>query len=188
MPRSAQDAGRVRERESRIVLSAREIAESDGWPAVTVRRLADAVGVSQPILYRHFPGGRDDIVARVVIDGYTELAAAMDVSHAEGRALPALVAAYLDFARDHPAVYEAMASAHSSVVFAADDTPAVLRRGFRMLENAVGGADARDRAVRAELLWSALHGISQLDAHGRLDPDLDARRSTAVVDLFERRG
>ncbi|SFR32534.1 regulatory protein, tetR family [Microbacterium azadirachtae] len=188
MPRSAQDAERIRERDARIVRSAREIAESEGWPAVTVRRLADAVGVSQPILYRHFPGGRDDIVARVVVDGYAELAEAMDVAADGADRLRALVSAYLDFARTHPAVYEAMASARSSVVFAAEETPAVLRRGFRLLEDAVGGADARERAVRAELLWSMLHGVSQLDAHGRLDAELDEVRGAAMVALFERRG
>lgn len=186
MPRSPQAAERVRERESRIVRSAREIAEGEGWAAVTVRRLADAVGVSQPILYRHFPGGRDDIVARVVVDGYAELAAAMDVPGEGERTLAALIGAYLDFARTHPAVYEAMASARSSVVFASDETPAVLRRGFQLLENAVGGADARERALRAELLWSTLHGVSQLDAHGRLDAALDEGRSAAIVALFER--
>ncbi|WP_336649024.1 TetR/AcrR family transcriptional regulator [Microbacterium sp. MMO-10] len=187
MARSAQDAERVRERESRIIRSARELAESEGWPAVTVRRLAAAVGVSQPILYRHFPGGREDIVGRVVVEGYAELAAAMDVPDDRGSILPALVSAYLDFAREHPAVYEAMASARSSVVFAAEETPEELRRGFRMLELAVGGTDARDRAVRAELLWSTLHGLSQLDAHARLDAALEDDRTAAIVALFDRR-
>lgn len=186
MPRSAQDSERVRERESRIVRTTREIAEREGWSAVTVRRLADAIGVSQPILYRHFPGGRDDIVGRVVVDGYAELAAAMDVRGDGADALPALIAAYLTFAREHPAVYEAMASARSSIVFASDETPAALRRGFELLERAVGGADAAERAVRAELLWSTLHGISQLDAHGRLDAALDGRREDAVAELFAR--
>lgn len=187
MPRSAQDSERVRERESRIVRTTREIAEREGWPAVTVRRLADAVGVSQPILYRHFPGGRDDIVGRVVVDGYAELAAAMEAADGRPDRLPALVAAYLAFARENPAVYEAMASARSNIVFASDETPEVLRRGFELLERAVGGADARERAVRAELLWSTLHGISQLEAHDRLDAQLDGLREAAVATLFARR-
>ncbi len=187
MPRSAQDSQRVRERESRIISATREIAEHEGWAAVTVRRLADAVGVSQPILYRHFPGGRDDIVGRVVVDGYAELAAAMEAADTGSDPLPAVVAAYLAFAREHPAVYEAMASARSSIVFASDETPEILRRGFGLLERAAGGADARERAVRAELLWSTLHGISQLGAHDRLDPELDGLREGAVAALFARR-
>ncbi|MCI0157134.1 WHG domain-containing protein [Leifsonia shinshuensis] len=153
---------------------------------MTVRRLADAIGVSQPILYRHFPGGRDDIVGRVVVDGYAELAEAMAASDDGLATLPGLIGAYLDFARTHPAVYEAMASARSSIVFASAETPAILRRGFALLEQVVGGSDARERAVRAELLWSTLHGISQLDAHGRLDAVLDGLREEAVAALFAR--
>ena len=186
MPRSAQETERIRERELRIVGTARQIAEQDGWSAVTVRRLADAIGVSQPILYRHFPGGRDEIVERVVIDGYTELAAAMRVPGDGADTLPALVAAYLAFAREHPAVYEAMASARTGIVFASSETPAILREGFGMLERAVGGESDRDRAVRAELLWSTLHGISQFAAHDRLDAALDDVREDAVAALFAR--
>ncbi|WP_348789286.1 TetR/AcrR family transcriptional regulator [Leifsonia sp. NPDC080035] len=186
MPRSAQDSERFVEREARIIRTTREIAEREGWPAVTVRRLAEEIGVSQPILYRHFPGGRDDIVGRVVMAGYAELATAMEVGGDGPGALPALIAAYLDFARAHPSTYEAMASARSGIAFASDDTPEVLRRGFELLTRAVGGVDARDRAVRAELLWSTLHGISQLAAHGRLDADLDGEREEAVASLFRR--
>lgn len=188
MARSAQEAERFREREVRIVATAREIAEREGWAAVTVRRLSDAVGVSQPILYRHFTGGRDEIVARVVIQGYADLADAMRSPGTEGAAdaLPRVIASYLAFARAHPSVYEAMSTARTSVVFAASDTPAVLREGFGMLEQAVGGVDARDRTVRAELLWSLLHGASQLAAHDRLDPRLDAVREGAIAELFTR--
>jgi len=190
MARSAQEAERFRDREARIVATAREIAEQDGWPAVTVRRLADAIGVSQPILYRHFPGGRDEIVARVVVQGYSDLA---DVMRSPGSdddpatALPRLISGYLRFARERPAVYEAMSTAHTSVVFASTETPAILREGFAMLERAVGGDDERDRAVRAELLWSLLHGASQFAAHDRLDPALDDVREAAIAQLFLRR-
>ena len=186
MPRSAQDSERFVEREARIIRTTREIAEREGWPAVTVRRLADEIGVSQPILYRHFRGGRDDIVARVVMEGYEDLATAMASDGDGPDALPALIASYLEYAREQPSTYEAMASARSSIVFASDETPEVLRRGFEMLARAVGGVDDKDRAVRAELLWSTLHGISQLAAHGRLDADLDDVREAAVAALFGR--
>jgi len=190
MARTAQEAERFRDREVRIVETAREIAEHDGWPAVTVRRLADAIGVSQPILYRHFPEGRDEIVARVVIQGYADLADVMRSPVADedpAAALPRLIAGYLRFARAHPAVYEAMSTARTSVVFASTDTPATLREGFAMLERAVGGTDEHDRAVRAELLWSLLHGASQFAAADRLDPALDDVREEAIAGLFSQR-
>ena len=57
-------------RRDRIVQAAREIAEGDGWPAVTVRRLADTIGFSQPVLYGHFPDGRDGIIRAVALAGF----------------------------------------------------------------------------------------------------------------------
>lgn len=185
MARSAQDAVRFREREALIVERARRIAETEGWPAVTVRRLAEAIGFSQPILYRHFPGGRDEIVDRIVIDGYTELAIAIGSPEAEREQLLAhVIAGYLAFAAQHPAVYEAMSSARTGFDFAAAETPAVLRDGFAIVARAAGGRDDAERTVRAELLWSLLHGVSGLSAGGRLDPSLDGERERAIAALF----
>ena len=39
------------EREHRIIAAARMIAEREGWNAVTIRRLADQIQYSQPVLY-----------------------------------------------------------------------------------------------------------------------------------------
>jgi hypothetical protein len=50
------------ERHSLILAVARELAEAEGWEAVTTRRLAERVEYSQPVLYSHFKG-KDAIVA-----------------------------------------------------------------------------------------------------------------------------
>ena len=67
----------IADRSRAIVDAARRVAETEGWPAVTVRRLADEIGFSQPILYRCFPGGRDEIVEHVMIDGFLEMGAVL---------------------------------------------------------------------------------------------------------------
>jgi AcrR family transcriptional regulator len=38
-----------------IITAARQMAEAEGWDAVTIRRLADRIDYSQPVLYSHFP-------------------------------------------------------------------------------------------------------------------------------------
>jgi hypothetical protein len=72
--------------------------------------------------------------------------------------------AYLDFAAAHPRVYEAMFSLPSGLAFAADDTPEPLRHAFSGLSNVFPDADG----TRAEVAWSALHGLATLQASGRL--------------------
>lgn len=68
---------RERERAQRhrlIVTAARELAEAEGWEAVTTRRLAERVEYSQPVLYSHF-SGKEAIVEAVALDGFDELTA-----------------------------------------------------------------------------------------------------------------
>jgi AcrR family transcriptional regulator len=173
-PTRAQLARRRRER--RIVEEARAIAEADGWAAVTVRRLADAIGFSQPVLYGHFADGRDGIVRAVALDGFERMA-----SQLEGADGVAEVAArYLSFARDNPAAYEAMFSMPIDLAFGTDATPTSLRRSFAAIERAVS-PDADDRETEAELLWATLHGIAELGRHHRLRPSHAENRIAALV-------
>lgn len=172
------------EREERIVAAVRRIAEDEGWTAVTVRRLADVIGFSQPVLYKHFPRGREEMVERVVLDGFSRLLDDLEEasSASSDDALPRVVDAYLRFARCNAAVYQAMSTALTSIVFAAEQTPQVLRDGFEVMRRSAGGG--ADATVRAELLWSMLHGVSELERHERLDPALDEARMDEIVRLF----
>jgi len=105
---------RERERAARrrlIVTTARKLAEADGWDAVTTRRLSTEIEYSQPVLYKHFTG-MEQIADAVAIDGFGEIADVMRAArlHAgtAADALARIAHAYLDFARDNPAVYDAM--------------------------------------------------------------------------------
>jgi AcrR family transcriptional regulator len=62
------------DRERLIVATARELAEQQGWDAVTTRRLAERIEYSQPVLYSHFRGKRE-IIGAVALQGATEMAA-----------------------------------------------------------------------------------------------------------------
>jgi AcrR family transcriptional regulator len=160
-------AQRVAERRQQILDAARAMAEADGWAAVTSRRLADAIGYTQPVLYGHFPGGKTEIMRTVALAGFTELAAAMQAAIAGRAGLQAVAAvadAYLDFAAAHPSLYEAMFHLPIDARFAQDDAEAELRSGF----NALGAALGTDDGTATELLWSALHGMSLLERAGRM--------------------
>ncbi len=170
---------RVRERRQRhelIVATARELAEQEGWEAVTTRRLAERVEYSQPVLYSHFTN-KDAIVRAVAIEGFAELGAglrqarlAAPAAPATATAMRAVAEAYLNFAATRPALYDSMFSMPTDIPFASGDlTPQPLRDAFAEFVEAVTPlAAGRDVEVCAEVMWSALHGLATLTRRGRL--------------------
>lgn len=172
---------RAVERRQRILEVARTAAEADGWAAVTSRRLADAIGYTQPVLYSHFPGGKTEIMRTVALSGFTELAAATRaaVGRRTGpRAVAAVASAYLDFGQAHPALYEAMFQLPLDARWAQDDTEAELRAAFDAI-----AAVLDDDETATEVLWSALHGMSLLERSGRMRPE---HRGNRIADLTAR--
>jgi AcrR family transcriptional regulator len=156
-PRPAPDLHRRREQ---IIDAARHLAEADGWAAVTMRRLARELGVTQPVLYSAFDS-RQALIDEVALAGFRDIAAALEAVDASPMAR---MGAYLDFAAAHPRVYEAMFSLPSGLAFAADDTPEPLHRAFSGIQDVFPDVDG----TRAEVAWSALHGLATLQASGRL--------------------
>ena len=170
-PRPAPDLDQRREQITRL---ARTVAEAEGWPAVTVRRLAAELGVTQPVLYSAF-AGRQEIVDAVALDGFSALAAALEAVDAE---LLERMRAYLDFAAAHPRTYEAMFSLPSKLPFA-EEASGPLPRAFAALRDALAGSgdthgndvrtdDTQADDTQAEVAWSMLHGLATLQAGGRL--------------------
>lgn len=185
---SAQQQRRERERAARhslIVEAARELAETEGWAAVTTRRLSEKVAYSQPVLYSHFKG-KEGIVAAVATEGFVELTAALRAARTGAAdpvaALTAFAEAYLGFARAHPALYEAMFVHRTTLEFATDDSPEILKTAFaEFLATVAPLAGARDTDTLAELVWSTLHGLASLDGTDRLRPDLADGRLELLV-------
>jgi AcrR family transcriptional regulator len=185
MAESGARAQRVAERRQQILDAARAVAEADGWAAATSRRLADAIGYTQPVLYAHFPGGKTEIMRTVALAGFTELAATTRAAAGRrtgARAVAAVAGAYLGFAAAHPSLYEAMFQLPIGARFAQEDAEAELRSAFNALAAVLGDGDDE---TAAEVLWSALHGMSLLERAGRMRPE---HRANRVAELAARLG
>lgn len=179
---------RERERADRrrlIVTTARTLAEAEGWDAVTTRRLSTEIEYSQPVLYKHF-AGMEQIAEAVALDGFVELADAIrTAADGSGDELTRVARAYLDFARDHPAVYDAMFTRTTTLHFAAQDTPPQLGAAFAALSEAVGrAAEKSDADTLTEVFWAALHGLVILSRTGRLREGYESARLRLLVDQF----
>ena len=174
------------ERERLIVAKARELAEDQGWDAVTTRRLAESIEYSQPVLYSHFRGKRE-IIGAVALESATELAsavrAATSAANTPHERVTALARAYLDFAAHNPAAYDALFQLDGGLAFAHEDTPEPLKDAFAALLESLGevAGDGVHPGVFTELFWASLHGLATLTRAGRLPPEYAEQRLELLV-------
>lgn len=185
---------RARERAARrqlITATARKLAEAEGLDAVTTRRLSAEIEYSQPVLYKHF-AGMEGIVASVAVQGFAELRDALAAARSQATddrdAVTRVAHAFIGFARDNPALFDAMFIRATTLPFAAQDTPVELAAAFDELRAAVAAvAGTRDPDTLAEVVWAGLHGLITLDRSGRLRPEHhDARIEMLVGDICGR--
>ena len=168
--------------------TARRLAETEGWDAVTTRRLSTEIEYSQPVLYKHF-AGMDHLADAVAIEGFAELAEASRAARARADgptdALTRTARAYLDFARDNPAVYDAMFARATTLSFAAADTAPELGAAFSELRDVVDAvAGGRHSDALTEVLWAALHGLVTLGRTGRIRSGHESERLRLLIERF----
>jgi len=177
------------ERERLIVTAARELAETEGWDAVTTRRLAAEIEYSQPVLYSHFKG-KDAIMAAVAVEGCAELATELRTARtaAEGAraSLAAVGEAYTSFARRRPALYDALFTHPVDLPFATPEAPAALHEAFGELFQAVEpiAAEGDDPGLLTETYWASLHGLVTLMRSGRLPAEAHEHRLALLTGHF----
>ncbi len=173
------------EREQRIIGAARMLAEQDGWSSVTVRRLAQEIEYSQPVLYAHFES-RDAIVGAVALEGFGELGpvlrASVRRSASPAEAMEDVAMAYLEFAFERPALYEAMFVLPTGLRFAKSDTPQSLRDTFGAMM-AVVEPFCANAEVATEAFWATLHGLAELERDGRIR---EAFRKERVIHIINK--
>lgn len=90
-----------------IVAAGRSLVEAHGLEDLTMQRVAAAVGVRAPSLYKHVPG-RGALVRMIVEDVVDDLATALEELPGAGDPagdLVALAAAFRSFAKAHPETY-----------------------------------------------------------------------------------
>jgi AcrR family transcriptional regulator len=94
------------ERRRRLLAIARQLFEKKGFLRTEIGELARRAGVTAPIIYRHFPGGKAEVF-RAVLEEHIDLLLpalwkAMDSSHDPRESLYRGIDAYLKFAEENP--------------------------------------------------------------------------------------
>jgi AcrR family transcriptional regulator len=165
-------------RAEEVVVAARRLLEEEGAGALTMRRLADQLGIKAPSLYKHLPDktaleaaiiatGLEEAAARfeAAVDSATTGGAATgDAAGGGAAAISALAGAYREFALAHPHLYRLI---HDGPLPRQHLPAGVEERAAAPLLR-VAGSRARARA-----LWAFAHGMVMLELDQRFPPDAD---------------
>jgi AcrR family transcriptional regulator len=153
----------------------RLLAEKGDENAVSIRMIADAVGVTPPSIYLHFPD-KDTLIEAVCEQRFAEFDEALEKAAASApdpiAALRARGEAYVAFGLDHPEHYRVIfMTRHERTMELGDLTPdgaTAGARAFGHLVEAVAGAVEAGASVTPDplatsiALWASFHGLVSL--------------------------
>jgi AcrR family transcriptional regulator len=174
MPARERQTARTRRLDRREILDvASGLLMREGPRALSMRRVAQAVGSSTMVLYTEF-GAKDGLMSALLAEGFRRFAAAL--AAARGRdpwqRVRALGHAYRGFALQHPTYYALMWSPSAAELrpsAAGGDGEAA----FLVLQNTVTEVmtaldrPARDIEPAAMNTWALVHGFCSLELAGR---------------------
>jgi AcrR family transcriptional regulator len=158
-----------------LVAAAQAAVERGGPEAVSLRELAEGLGVSTAAPYRHFKDRRA-LLAEVAARGFADLARAYAAAQAEAAdpmaAMRATARAYLGLGFGRPGLFRLMfasdilgAGAPPALLAAAAEAWDGLFRAVAALDPGAAPALVKQRAITG---WSTLHGFITLVQGGRL--------------------
>jgi AcrR family transcriptional regulator len=160
---------RERERETTrqaILQAALEIATEEGWQAVTIRKVAERIEYSPSAIYKYFED-KEEILHTLLRQGFQQMLIALEhIAAHEQRPTERLLqiaAAYWDFARHHPTLYQLMFDLKGNLHEVQE-----AKASFLLVRTAIEEwsqanevqMDNLDRAV--DILWAVMHGFVAL--------------------------
>ena len=151
-----------------ILETAMKILESDGREALSMRKLAEALDLKAPSLYRHFADKNaleQAIAARAAAQLHAELEQAIRPLRSPAKVLYQTARTYCEYAKTHPEPYDLLMT---------NFTPASVTEGkalwnfvLEVIARTTGNPDDTSAAVA---LWAFLHGFVTLERNGLFGP------------------
>ncbi|HEU4698827.1 MAG TPA: TetR/AcrR family transcriptional regulator [Gemmatimonadales bacterium] len=183
--RRLQERGTTRRQ---ILDAARELFVASGYEAVSMRKIAERVGISPTAIYLHFRD-KEALVRELCLTDFQSLADALRVIAAEPDPIERLRQigyAYVEFGLAHPQHYRLLFMTplpppDPDVMAAVKGNPD--RDGYELARAAVADAaaagcfrpDLRDVEGITQLCWAAAHGMVSLWVVRQQDPWVEWR-------------
>lgn len=159
-----------------ILEAAREIAMQEGWPAVTIRKVADYVEYSPAGIYEYFDS-KEAILVALKGEGFQTMLEKLQTAWAADASpsakIMAGVLAQFDFALDHPELFQVMYGI-GGIRCGMTDTPIERREVFIAVRETVGallqqaGAKVESVDDTMQIIQATVVGIVTLTMNDRI--------------------
>ncbi len=164
------------ERREDMLAAARRIVLENGYAALSLRKLAAAIGCAPGTIYLYFKD-RDELVREICCDGFRDLYEKMKPAAAAAdpeKRLAALLRAYADFAAQNPDTYrlsfmedpqftaEMFRAQPLDEIGAGWQSFALFVKALQDLKQAGKLSPETDENLLAEVLWTGVHGAVSL--------------------------
>lgn len=172
--------------DQRLVAAAASLLDSGGEGAVTIRAVAQAVGMSHNAPYKHFTD-RSALLSAVAVQDFTALTNAfVEVRQLRVEPLAKLnraLTVFVSYAREHPARYRLLYS-DPNVVAQGGDLEAAMKPFAEVAAIVQECQDAGDlpgvpNAELTGLIYASVHGLIELQAGGRM------RQEKGLTDAYK---
>lgn len=191
--KTAYHHGNLREE---LVTAALEIVRKAGPEALTLRTVAQRLGVSQTAPYRHF-ATKDALLAALAVDGFQALQRQIEriTSRAGDNAIAryqAVATAYARFALEHPAHFKVMYGPRPEE-FRSGPVAEAGRAAFTYFCSVISDClpvhrrkkETKDPRTIAIVAWSYVHGLVTLYSGGQLPARIRPAQLVAMAGNIE---
>ncbi len=160
-----------------ILTAAHQIARQEGWPALTIRKVADAIEYSTPMIYEYF-ANKEEILLELMREGYRQLIARTQQARFSTEDLRErlfkIVDAYWDFAQSNPELYQIMNGMGGVPLDIQETARAGREAGMVSIAALEDWAQANDIVLEdsfgsIEIAWSLMHGMVSLTLAERIE-------------------
>lgn len=165
-----------------ILDAALKIAVEEGWHALTIRKIADAIEYTPPIVYEHFEN-KEELIQELFLSGFRELQKGYDLKNQPEsdpkKIIMSLSLNHWDFAFKHKDLYQLMFSLERPI------PNEEMKTGILLIKNVFMQLANKDEQLSQELMfnWMCLQsGVISTIIKKALPPGLS---KTQPRDLFK---
>lgn len=164
---------RLRQKEevrSNILTTAWQIVKDEGWQSLSIRKIADAIEYSVPVVYDHFEN-KECILMEFAKEGFCQLARKMQQAKARqtdpAKQLKAMADAYWNFAFKNKEYYQVMFNLGIAACTDVDDCTCLPEKiSFRSLvSDSITAILVKNKrtdisvCLKSHTFWSVIHGL-----------------------------